>query len=158
MYFGFTDFCKAETSYPYSPLRTDSINRFLLPSLKCTQTHFIFRIRNLQRVTKDKDIDRISYVFLDIDFSLLCLELEILICLAGLTAVIQRALTPPCRTPMGIPRGRADGFLLILEPMEGYLLILERPRSNTWHKNTKRTLKRPLLEPKYRNTKQQGIC
>ena len=143
MYFGFTDFCKAETSYPYPPLRTDSINRFLLPSLKCTQTHFIFRIRNYQRVTKDKDIDRISYVFLNIDFSMLCLELEILICLAGLTAVIQRALTPPCRTPMGIPRGRADGFLLILEPMEGYLLILERPRSNTWHKNTKRTLKRP---------------
>ena len=40
---------------------------------------------------------------------------ELLICLATVTAVIQRALTPLSNDSTGIPREHADGLLLILE-------------------------------------------
>ena len=132
-----------------------------------------------------------------------------MICLATVTAVIQRALTPLCNDSTGIPREHADGLLLILElelvpivvevllcttttvhyylqivvvvvlpllplplptesangfllilelePIWGYLLILERSESNTWQKNTeiqilgKRIQKYTYLAKKYRN-------
>ena len=40
--------------------------------------------------------------------------------------------------PLPLPTESANGFLLILElePIWGYLLILERSESNTWQKNT----------------------